>query len=61
MLNCKRELFLFYIIEDPATLSAPKARKGRLTEKLLSEGLLTSDMLKQLEKEWIQVASKFRY
>lgn len=29
--------------------------KGLLTERLLAQGLLTQDMLRELQKEWIQV------
>lgn len=29
--------------------------KGILTERLLAQGLLTQDMLRELQKEWIEV------
>jgi len=32
--------------------------KGRLTERLLAEGLLTPQMLRELQSEWIQSTKK---
>jgi len=32
--------------------------KGRLTERLLAQGLLTPNMLDELQKEWVKVSRK---
>ncbi|XP_014217849.1 ATP-dependent RNA helicase SUV3 homolog, mitochondrial [Copidosoma floridanum] len=37
------------------------AHKGKLTEKLLSQGLLTPSMLQELQKEWTQNGSASEY
>ena len=35
--------------------------RGRLTERLLAQGLLTPNMLQELKKEWDQSAKPSRY
>lgn len=35
--------------------------RGRLTERLIAQGLLTPHMLQELKKEWRQVKSLFIY
>lgn len=38
--------------------SSPNVGKGRLTERLLAQGLLTPHMLQELKKEWQGSADK---
>jgi len=33
----------------------PQVGRGRLTERLLAQGLLTPNMLQELRREWTQV------
>lgn len=42
-------LLILYTNKDPRI---PNSTRGRLTERLLSQGLLTPGMLKELRKEW---------
>lgn len=46
---------IFYILENKVTSKhnpPVPIRKGKLTERLLTEGLLTPQMLQELQNEW---------
>lgn len=40
------------------TVTRRSVGKGRLTERLLAEGLLTPQMLRELQSEWIKSTKK---
>lgn len=44
-------MYFFILRTEPRI---PHAAKGRLTERLLAQGLLTPAMLRELQKEWNQ-------
>lgn len=53
-------IFMYYIIlgYQQTNVKHRGVGKGKLTERLLAEGLLTPQMLRELQYEWIRSTKK---